>query len=123
MRLLSLVFAVAALAGCAGGPEATQAYDLLQRAQAAQAQVSSVSYEAKASFSVQGQQFGYAFKGAALLKGASAGDQWIEMTSEDIPGIGRISMTLVRRGSRMTDRKSTRLNSSHALLSRMPSSA
>ena len=103
MRLLSLVLAVTALAGCAGGPEATQAYDLLQRAQVAQAQVSSVSYEAKASFSVQGQTFGYAFKGAALLKGASAGDQWIEMTSHD-PGVGPISMMLVRRGSRMTIR-------------------
>ena len=104
MRLLSLVFAVAALAGCAGGPEATQAYDLLQRAQAAQAEVSSVSYEAKASFSVQGQGFGYSFKGAALLKGASAGDQWIEMTSDDVPGVGQLGMTLVRRGSRMTIR-------------------
>jgi hypothetical protein len=104
MRLLSLAFAVAALAGCAGGPEATQAYDLLQRAQGAQAQVSSVSYEAKASFSVQGQRFGYAFKGAALLKGASAGDQWIEMTSEGVPGVGQIGMTLVRRGSRLTIR-------------------
>ena len=71
MRLLSLVFAVAALAGCAGGPEATQAYDLLRRAQAAQAQISSVSYEAKASFSVQGQRFGNAFKGTAQLRGAS----------------------------------------------------
>lgn len=104
MRLLSLVFAVAVLAGCAGGPEATQAYDLLQRAQAAQAQVSSVSYEAKASFSVEGQMFGYAFKGGALLKGTSAGDQWIEMTSQDVPGVGPISMTMVRRGSRLTIR-------------------
>jgi hypothetical protein len=104
MRLLSLVFAVAVLAGCAGGPEATQAYDLLQRAQVAQAQVSSISYEAKASFSVQGQRFGYAFKGAALLKGAHVGDQWIEMTSQDVPGVGPISMTMVRRGSRLTIR-------------------
>ena len=104
MRLFSLVLAVAALAGCAGGPEATQAYDLLQRAQVAQAKVSSVSYEAKSSFSVQGQSFGYAFKGAALLKGAAAGDQWIEMTSEDVPGVGPISMTMVRRGSKMTIR-------------------
>jgi hypothetical protein len=104
MRLFSLVLAVAALAGCAGGPEANQAYDLLQRAQVAQAKVSSVSYEAKTSFSVQGQSFGYAFTGAALLKGASAGDQWIELTSEDIPGVGPIEMTMVRRGSRMTIR-------------------
>jgi hypothetical protein len=104
MRLLPLVFAVAVLAGCAGGPEATQAYDLLQRAQLAQAQVSSISYEAKASFSVEGQTFGYAFKGGALLKGASAGDQWIEMTSQDVPGVGPISMTMVRRGSRLTIR-------------------
>jgi hypothetical protein len=104
MRLLLLVLAVTALAGCAGGPDATQAYDLLQRAQVAQAQVSSISYEAKASFSAQGQTFGYAFKGAALLKGASAGDQWIELTSQDVPGVGPISMTLVRRGSRMTIR-------------------
>jgi hypothetical protein len=104
MRLFSLVLAVAALAGCAGGPEATQAYELLQRAQVAQARLSSVSYEAKASFSVEGQRFGYAFKGAALLKGASAGDQWIELTSEDVPGVGQIAMTMVRRGSRMTIR-------------------
>lgn len=104
MRLLSLVLAVAALAGCAGGPEATQAYDLLQRAQVAQAKVSSVAYEANASFSVQGQSFGSAFKGAALLTGAAAGDQWIEMTSQGVPGVGPISMTMVRRGSRMTIR-------------------
>ncbi len=53
---------------------------------------------------MEGQTFGYAFKGGALLKGASAGDQWIEMTSQDVPGVGPISMTMVRRGSRMTIR-------------------
>lgn len=104
MRLLSLVLAVAALAGCAGGPEATQAYDLLQQAQAAQAKLSSVSYEAKSSFSVEGQKFGYMFRGAAQLKGASAGDQWLEMTSQEVPGVGQIAMSMVRRGSRLTIR-------------------
>ncbi len=104
MRLLSLVLAVVALAGCAGGPEATQAYDLLQQAQVAQAKLSSVSYEAKSSFSVEGQKFGYTFRGAAQLKGASAGDQWLEMTSQDVPGVGQIAMSLVRRGSRLTIR-------------------
>jgi hypothetical protein len=104
MRLLSLVVAVVALGGCAGGPEASQAYDLLQRAQAAQAQLSSVSYEAKSSFSVEGQKFGYTFRGAAQLKGASAGDQWLELTSQEVPGVGQIAMTMVRRGSRLTIR-------------------
>lgn len=102
MRLLSLVIAVVALAGCAGGPDAEQAYDLLQRAQAAQAQLSSVSYEAKSSFRVEGQTFGYTFTGSAQLKGASARDQWLEMKSQDVPGIGQITMTIVRRGSRLT---------------------
>lgn len=102
MRLLSLVIAVVALAGCAGGPDAEQAYDLLQRAQAAQAQLSSVSYEAKSSFRVEGQSFGYTFTGSAQLKGVSAGDQWLEMESQDIPGVGQIAMTIVRRGSRLT---------------------
>ena len=104
MRLLSLVLAVVALAGCAGGPEATQAYDLLQQAQAAQAKLSSVSYEAKSSFSVEGQKFGYTFRGATQLKGASAGDQWLEMTSQEVPGVGQIAMSMVRRGSRLTIR-------------------
>ena len=45
------MIAVLALAGCAGGPDATQAHDMLQRAQAAHAQLSSVSYEAKSSVS------------------------------------------------------------------------
>lgn len=104
MRFLSLVIAVLALAGCAGGPEASQAFDLLQRAQAAQAQLSSVSYEAKSSFAVEDQTFGYTLRGAAQLKGASAGDQWLELTSQQVPGVGQIAMTMVRRGSRMTIR-------------------
>ena len=101
MRLLSLV-AVVALAGCAGGPDATQAYDLLQRSQAAQAKLSTVSYEAKSSFSVEGQKFGFTFRGQAQLEGASAGDQWLELTSQEVPGVGQIAMTVVRRGSRLT---------------------
>jgi hypothetical protein len=98
------MIAVLALAGCAGGPNATQAHDLLQRAQAAHTQLSSVSYEAKSSFSVEGRTFGYTFRGAALLKGASAGDQWLELTSDDVPGVGQIVMTVIRRGTRMTIR-------------------
>ena len=71
-------------------------------AQVAQAKLSSVSYEAKSSFSVEGQKFGYTFKGAAQLKGASAGDQWLEMTSQDVPGSGRsrCRWSVAARGSR-----------------------
>jgi hypothetical protein len=104
MRFLVLATTVVALAGCSGGPDATQAYDLLQRSQAAQANLSTVSYEAKSSFSVQGQKFGYTFRGQAQLQGASAGDQWLELTSQEVPGVGKITMTMVRRGSRLTVR-------------------
>ena len=104
MRFLVLATSLLALVGCSGGADATQAYDLLQRSQAAQAKLTSVSYQAKSSFSVEGQKFGYTFTGQAQLKGASAGDQWLELTSQEVPGVGQITMTMVRRGSRLTIR-------------------
>jgi hypothetical protein len=101
---LSITFAalLLLLPGCAGGPEATRAHELLVQADVAQAQLSSVAYGAKTSFSVAGQSFAFDLDGEAALKGAAAGDQWVRMTSGNVPGVGRIEMSIARRGDRMT---------------------
>jgi hypothetical protein len=104
MRLLAVPFAVLVLAGCSGGPDASRAQDLLVQADAAQARLSSVTYSGRMSFSVAGQRFGFDFGGGAILKGRGAGDQWMQMRGEGIPGAGSMDFSIVRRGSRMTIR-------------------
>jgi hypothetical protein len=100
-RLLSLLF-VLLLAACAGGEDAKRAQELLERAEAAQNRLSTVGSAGKVSFSYEEQRIGMGFVGAAVLKGTSAGDQWLRMTGEGIPGAGNVDMSIVRRGSRMT---------------------
>jgi hypothetical protein len=100
-RLVPLLF-VFLLAACAGGEDAKRAQKLLEQAEAAQARLSTVGYAGKVSFSYEDQRFGMGFSGAAVLQGASAGDQWLRMTGEGIPGAGSVDMSIVRKGSRMT---------------------
>jgi hypothetical protein len=103
MRLAPIVCAVVALlTGCAGGADGLRAQELLEQARAAEARLSSAEYTATSTFSVDGQKFGFRLDGAVVLAGDSAGDQWLRTTSESVPGVGAIEMTIVRRGSRMT---------------------
>jgi hypothetical protein len=104
MRRLGPFLAAFVLAGCAGGADASRAQELLLQAEAAQARLSSVAYTGRTSFSVAGQRFGFDFGGEAVLKGAAAGDQWMQLRSESVPGLGSLDMSVVKRGSRVTFR-------------------
>lgn len=99
--LLALSALVLALAGCAGGPEANRAHELLLQADAATAKLTSARYSATTSFAVAGQSFSFEIDGAVVLGGKNQGDQWARMKSGDIPGAGPVTMTIVRRGDRM----------------------
>ena len=99
-RLVPLLLALS-LAACAG-EDGQRAQELLAQANAAQDRLSSVGYAGKISFKIQDQGFGFAFSGAGVLKGASAGDQWVKLRGEGIPGVGAVEMSVVRQGSRMT---------------------
>jgi hypothetical protein len=106
MRLLALALAALALgAGCAGSPDARQAYDLLERAQAEQKTLSSAGYELKLSADMGAQKFSFRVAGAAQLKGANAGDQYLRIRAA-VPtgavGAGDVDMWMVKRGSRVT---------------------
>jgi hypothetical protein len=101
MRRLVPLLLVLTLSACAG-EEGQRAQQLLAQANAAQSQLTSVAYAGKVSFAVEGQRFGFAFSGAGVLKGPSAGDQWLELRGDGIPGVGVFEMSVVRRGSRMT---------------------
>ncbi len=106
MRLLALTLsALSFAAGCSGGPDAHDAQQLLERAQAEQAKLASMGYELQMNFAMDGQQFGFSVDGAAQLKGRSAGDQFLRMRAAGLPtglGAGSFEMLMAKRGSRVT---------------------
>lgn len=106
MRLLALAFAALAIgAGCAGSPDAQQAYALLERAQAEQKALSSAGYELQLSAAMAGQKFAFSVDGAAQLKGSNAGDQYLRMRASgrtDAFGASGVDIWMVKRGSRVT---------------------
>jgi hypothetical protein len=107
MRLATLLLATVLLAGCVAGPDGQQAQQLLQEAQAANANVKSATYVATMAFSGEGQKFQLSMEGGALLKGKHAGDQFLRMRAEGLPSqLGMNAngelMLMVKRGNRFT---------------------
>lgn len=97
-RLAALALAVLPLAACSG-EQSERAQQLLNRAQVAQARLSSASYEARVTFLMDGRRFSLVMDGGSYLKGQRAGDQLLTMRTDGVPGAGAFNMQLlVRRG-------------------------
>ena len=95
-RVAALALAVLPLLACSG-EQGERAQQLLTRAQAAQARLTSATYEARMTVSMDGQRFGLVMNGGAYLKGRRAGDQVLRMSAEGIPGVGAMNMQMVVR--------------------------
>lgn len=100
-RLAAPVLAVLVLSGCSG-EEGQRAQQLLDRAQAAQARLTSMTYEMRMSFDVEGQRVSMTMDGGAYLKGRRAGDQVLTMRMEGIPQLGAMNVHMVVSGGRLT---------------------
>lgn len=105
VRFAKLALVALLLAGCAAGPDGERAQDLLQQAQAANANVKSATYVATIAFSGEGQSFKLSMDGGAQLKGRRAGDQFLRIRAEGLPadlGMKGNLMLMVKRGNQMT---------------------
>jgi hypothetical protein len=96
-RLAVVALAVLPLAACSG-EQGEHAQQLLTRAQAAQARLTSATYEARMNVSMDGQRFSLVMNGGAYLKGRRAGDQILSMRADGIPGAGSFDARLQIRG-------------------------
>jgi hypothetical protein len=97
-RRAALALAVLPLAACSG-EQGERAQQLLTRAQVAQAQLTSASYEARMTFLMDGRRFSLVMDGGGYFKGQRAGDQLLTMRTDGVPGAGAFNMQLlVRRG-------------------------
>jgi hypothetical protein len=96
-RLAVLALAVLALAACSG-EQGARAQQLLTRAEAAQARLTSATYEARMSVSMDGHRFSLVMNGGAYLKGRRAGDQILSMRADGIPGAGSFDVRMLIRG-------------------------
>jgi hypothetical protein len=95
IRLSAIVIGAAFfLSGCSSA-EGTRAQELLQQAELAQAQLSSVAFEANVGVVMDGKHMEMALNGAASKDGAA-----LSMRATGIPGAPAKEMRLVVRGSR-----------------------
>jgi hypothetical protein len=97
-RFLPLIGLAIVLSACSG-EQGERAQQLLARAEAAQARLSSATYEARMTFTMDGREMGLVMDGGGYFKGRRAGDQVLTMRTDGVPGIGAVNMrVLVRRG-------------------------
>lgn len=96
-RSAALALAALALTACSG-EQGARAEQLLTRAQAAQARLTSATYEARLTFSLDGRRFGVVMDGGGYLKGRRAGDQLLTMRTDGVPGMGAFTMQMIVRG-------------------------
>jgi outer membrane murein-binding lipoprotein Lpp len=99
-RLAAPVLAVFVLAGCSG-EQGERAQQLLNRAQTAQAGLTSMSYEMRMTFGLDAQRATVVVEGGTYLKGRRAGDQVMTMRLDGLPGMSGMNMQMVLRGPRM----------------------
>jgi hypothetical protein len=100
-RFFFLILCAAALSACSGD-EGERAQQLLARAEAAQARLSSATYEARMTFTMDGQKMSLVMDGGGYFKGRRAGDQLLTMHTEGVPTLGAINMQMLVRGGRAT---------------------
>jgi hypothetical protein len=97
-RLAALFLAAVSLPACAG-EHGERAQELLARAQAAQARLTSASYEARMTFTMDGRKMSLVMDGGGYLKGRRAGDTLLRMRTDGVPQLGAVNMeVLVRQG-------------------------
>jgi hypothetical protein len=97
-RFLSLALATVALTACSG-EHGERAQQLLSRAEAAHARLTSATYEARMTFTLDGRTMSLVMDGGGYFKGRRAGDQLLTMRTDGVPGAGAVDMqVLVRRG-------------------------
>jgi hypothetical protein len=100
-RAAAPLLAVLVLVGCSG-EQGERAQQLLTRAQAAQARLTSMSYEMRMTFGIEGQSVSLVMDGGGYLKGRKAGDQVMSMRLDGVPGLGAMNANMVLRGGRLT---------------------
>jgi hypothetical protein len=100
-RLAAPLLAVLVLAGCSG-EQGERAQQLLTRAQTAQSRLTSMSYEMRMTFGIDGKNVSLVLDGGGYLKGRRAGDQLMTMRMEGIPGLGAMNADMVLRGGQLT---------------------
>lgn len=103
--LLAAVAVVPVLAACSGA-QALQAQDLLQQANAAQQNLSSMTFTANLRVEANGQSFGMKLTGGGYAKGPHAGDVFVDLDMSQIPSLPFAGghMVFAKRGSRMSMR-------------------
>jgi hypothetical protein len=100
-RAAAPLLAVLVLVACSG-EQGERAQQLLTRAQAAQARLTSMSYEMRMTFGIEGQSVSLVMDGGGYLKGRKAGDQVMSMRLDGVPGLGAMNANMVLRGGRLT---------------------
>jgi hypothetical protein len=94
VRLVTALAAAALLTGCST-EEGLRAQELLQRAEAAQAQLRSSTFDGSMSVAADGMSMRMLFNGATSGK-----DAWFSMRTSGIPGGGDLAMQVLVRGGR-----------------------
>jgi hypothetical protein len=100
-RLFVLGLAAAALSACSG-EHGDRAQQLLNRAQAAQARLTSATFEARITFVMDGQRFSLVMDGGGYMKGPRAGDTTFSMRTSGVPGAGSFNLQAVSRRGQFT---------------------
>jgi hypothetical protein len=98
-RLFALAFAAISLSACSG-EQGRRAQELLTRAEAAQARLSSATYEARMTFAMDGRAMSLVMDGGGYFKGRRAGDQLLTMRTDGVPGAAAVDMQLIVRSGR-----------------------
>lgn len=94
LRIVTALAAVALLAGCST-EEGLRAQELLQRAEAAQAQLRSSTFEGSLGVAADGMTMRMVFNGATSKDG-----EWFSMRTSGVPGGGDMTMQVLVRGGR-----------------------
>lgn len=100
-RFLPLVLCALTLPACSG-EHGEQAQQLLARAEAAHARLTSATYEARIAFTMEGQKMSLVLDGGGYFKGRRAGDQLLTIRTEGVPALGAVDMQVVVRRGRAT---------------------
>jgi hypothetical protein len=94
VRIVTAVAALALLAGCST-EEGERAQELLQAAEAAQAQLGSSTFDGSVSISLDGETMALTFEGATSREG-----EWVSFSARGIPGAGDLALQVLRKGDR-----------------------
>ncbi len=94
VRLVTVLAAVSLLAGCSSA-EGLRAQELLQQAEAAQAKLSSSTFDGSLGVSADGMNMRMSFNGATSKDG-----EWFSMRTSGLPDGGDMEMQLLVRGGR-----------------------